>query len=161
MTDWIDPVRVIPHNKRPMDCTLALLADAANVSQEGKLNVLGAFANINTRAVPTVHPNMTLVLRFEASAAEAGESKRVQALLLDADGARQEGAGFEARFEVPPPQAGRRIRMHTIVNLVGTRFEREGDYQLAILINGDQKAEIPLSVTVIRPEEATPHDASN
>jgi len=30
-----------------MKATLALLADAANVSEEGKLNVLGIFNNIN------------------------------------------------------------------------------------------------------------------
>ena len=52
-----------------MDVTLALLADAANVSQDGKLNILGIFNGLGAAAFPATHPSMHLVLRFEASRA--------------------------------------------------------------------------------------------
>ncbi|MGB3906069.1 MAG: hypothetical protein WBB22_14235, partial [Anaerolineae bacterium] len=70
-----------------MKMTLALLADYANVSQEGKLNIMGIFDRIFTRAFPTAHPEMRLVMRFEFGAAELGRERRLEVKTLDADGA--------------------------------------------------------------------------
>jgi hypothetical protein len=135
-----------------MDCTLALLADAANVSQEGKLNILGAFANINAHSFPASHPMMQLVLRFEASPAEVGQEKAIRVLLLDADGKAQ-GEAITANWLVPEPKSpGRRVQVQTVLRLVGTTFPKEGDYVVAILINGEAKAEVPLSLTLV-PQE--------
>ena len=57
-----------------MRVKLALLADSANVSREGKLNLLGIFDAIFARELPTSHPHMHLVLRFEALPADAGST---------------------------------------------------------------------------------------
>lgn len=149
----IDTRNASVENGSLMDCTLALLADAANISQEGKLNVLGAFANISTQRVPTTHPEMSLVLRFEASPAKAGQTKNLDVVLMDEDG-NTSGGRLQANFVVPAPkQPGQRIRLHSIMRLQGTRFERAGNYRIAILVNGESKAEVPLSVTVIQAEE--------
>ena len=51
---------------------LAVLADYANVTSDGKLNILGIFDRMNVLNLPAVHPQMNLVLRLEAHrAAEA------------------------------------------------------------------------------------------
>jgi hypothetical protein len=44
---------------------LALLADSANVSQDGKLNILGIFENIMSFQFPVSHPTMALVFAVE------------------------------------------------------------------------------------------------
>jgi hypothetical protein len=41
-----------------VDVTLAVLADYANVSQEGKLNILGVFQEVNPVAFPAGVPQM-------------------------------------------------------------------------------------------------------
>ncbi len=64
-----------------MDVPLALIADAANISEEGKLNVLGVFNRITARELPATHPQLTLVLKFVADAVEAGQTKRLQIFL--------------------------------------------------------------------------------
>src|SRR6266516_902993 len=56
-----------------MEVKLALLADGANVSREGKLNLLGIFDTLFARSFPTTHPQMQLVIRFEAAAHERSE----------------------------------------------------------------------------------------
>ena len=55
-----------------MKIPMALLADEANVSQEGKLNVLGVFDRIAAAGFPTVHPKMVFVFRVQAEYADAG-----------------------------------------------------------------------------------------
>ena len=130
-----------------MNVTLALLADAANVSQEGKLNILGTFANINASKFPTRHPEMQLVLRFEASPAEASTKKKLEVKILDEDGQQVGAAGGE--FLVPTAEGGRRIRMQTLMRLRDTVFPKPGDYTFAILIDGKTEAEVPLSLTLL------------
>lgn len=55
-----------------MHVSFALFADAANISQEGKLNILGVFDALQVAAVPTVHPRATLIVRLKAIPEDAG-----------------------------------------------------------------------------------------
>jgi hypothetical protein len=134
-----------------MDVKLALLADAANVSQEGKLNILGTFANINATHFPTRHPEMQLVLRFEASPAEADMEKTLEVKVLDEDGQQIGGAGGKFLVGSPAP-SGRRIRMQTIMRITDAVFPQPGDYTFAVLIDGKTEAEVPLSLTLVEAE---------
>src|SRR5215217_3944288 len=52
-----------------MEVKLAVLADYANVSQDGKLNIMGIFQEINAPSLPFPLPQMFLVVPFE----EAGD----------------------------------------------------------------------------------------
>jgi hypothetical protein len=69
-----------------MKITLAVLADYANITREGKLNILGIFDAINTQDFPVTHPQMQLVMRFEADVSEAGKAKKLEIKLMDDDG---------------------------------------------------------------------------
>lgn len=71
-----------------MNVAFALLADAANQSREGKLNILGAFGEIYATNFPARHPEMHLVLRLDASPAEAGLRKKIRIIFLDQDSQR-------------------------------------------------------------------------
>jgi hypothetical protein len=128
-----------------MEVTLALLADAANISREGKLNVLGSFNNINATEFPCAHPQMVLVTRFDASRAEIGQTKQLEIRLIDPDGKTL--GTLSATFEVPDGPVGQRVSMDNILPLVNTAFERAGDHSFAILINGETKDEVRLKIT--------------
>jgi hypothetical protein len=52
--------------------SFALFADGANLSQEGKLNLLGIFDALQVTAFPSVHPRAHFVVRLKGSAADAG-----------------------------------------------------------------------------------------
>jgi len=134
-----------------MEVTLALLADAANVSQEGKLNILGAFANINAVKFPARHPEMQLVLRFEASPAEAETKKHLEVKVIAEDG--QAVGGFEGEFMVSSATSGQRIRMQTVMRILDAVFPKPGDYTFAVLIDGKTEYEVPLSLTLIAVEK--------
>ncbi len=126
-----------------MDIAFALLADAANVSREGKLNILGAFDRINGAQFPLTWPSMVLVTRFVASAAEYGQEKSIEIITLDADGKRLGAA--TGTMQVPSPEGGRVLKINHILPMTLT-FPGPGEYSIEILVNGEPKAAVPLDV---------------
>jgi hypothetical protein len=54
------------------DACFALFADAANLSQEGKLNILGVFDAVQVGQLPAIHPRAHLVVRLKGGAPDIG-----------------------------------------------------------------------------------------
>ncbi len=132
-----------------MNVTLAVLADYANISREGKLNVLGIFDVINVHTFPVIHSQMQLVMRFEADIAEAGMTKKVDIKLIDAEGNNLiELSGELALGQVRPGELFRADHLLTISNM---KFEKPGDYRFDIFINGEPKKQIPIKVVQLPP----------
>jgi len=132
-------------NGGSVEVTLAVVADSANVSVEGKLNILGNFSELMAKSFPARHPEMQLVLRMEASPAEVGMHKRLEMQLLDEDGGKI--SGFNADFDVPqPPKPGRPVSIQMITRMVDVVFPKAGSYVIHILIGGEEKATVPLAV---------------
>ena len=135
----------IGNNDRPMDIPLAVICDAANVSLEGKMNILGNFATINASKFPTRHPQMNLVLRMEASPAEIGMKKHLEVVIIDPDGERV--SGFTVEFEIPEAQvAGEPVGMQTVLSIRDTVFPRPGRYSIEVIVNQETKAHVPLTI---------------
>jgi len=53
--------------------SFAVFADAANLSQEGKLNVMGIFDALQVTTFPSVHPRTHFVIRLKGTAADVGK----------------------------------------------------------------------------------------
>lgn len=132
-----------------MDVKLALLADGANASGEGKLNILGIFNALHAPKFPCVHPHMCLVLRFEATRAEEGKTRNVEIQLADGDG--QKVFALNASLVVPKGSPGMPIRLDHILALNGVRFPKPGDYVFNVLIGDDQKAAVDLKLLQVAP----------
>ena len=120
-----------------------MLADAANVSREGKLNILGAFDRIYGSKFPLHWPRMVLVTRFEASAAEFGSEKSLEIITMDADG-KQLGKA-SGKMKISEGRTGRQIKINHVLPM-GMTFPAPGQYSIEILVNGEPKATVPLEV---------------
>ena len=134
-----------------MHVALALLADGANVTREGKLNLLGIFDTIFARTFPVTHPQMQLVLRFEAEPHEAGKRRDVEVQFLAGDGRplfRLPGAVMVQQRTV-----GDTVRMDQIVTLNNVQLEHPGPYRFHVVVDGEPAATVPLYVEQI----TTPH----
>ena len=128
-----------------VDVTLAVLADYANVSQDGKLNIMGIFQEVNPPELPFALPQMYLVVSFEAGPAEFDSFKHIRLALLDSDG--NEMLALEGQVQVPRPgRPGSRAYINQVIGLNGVIFERPGDYGFAILVNGDTRGTAALHV---------------
>lgn len=128
-----------------MDVTLSVLADYANITQDGKLNIMGVFTEVNPPELPFALPMMFLVTIYTASPAEVGSEKALRVTLLDGDG--KQLMNLETPITVPKPiRAGSRVQLNSVIGLGGVRFDKAGDYQFSILVGGEEKKSLPLHV---------------
>ena len=58
-----------------MHISFAVFADAANLSQEGKLNILGVFDAVQVAGLPAIHPRTHFVVRLKANGDDVGHHK--------------------------------------------------------------------------------------
>lgn len=134
-----------------MKVALGVLADYANVSAEGKLNIMGVFQVVYAAQFPLVYPQMHLILTLEADPSEMGIKKQLEIKLMGPDGAPLLGVGGEMEVPKGSPFPGTAIGLNHILGFQGVRFEKPGDYQFAVLISGDHKQSIPLKVVQVTP----------
>ena len=132
-----------------MKITLAVLADYANITREGKLNILGIFDVIHAQNFPITHPQMQLVMRFEADIAEEGKSKKLEIKLMDDDGKTL--FVLNGGFTLGQGQAGETMISNQILTINMMKFENPGNHEFKILINDELKAEVPLKVVQYNP----------
>jgi hypothetical protein len=123
---------------------MALIADEANISQEGKLNILGGFDRIAAPGFPIIHPKMVFVFRIEAGYGDSGKSVPVRVRLVDEDGAVLfEAGGDIVAPEVPP---GDFATAYQLFALAGVRFAGPGMYKFVVSLGDLPQHETPLVV---------------
>ncbi len=125
-----------------MRITLAVLADYANVSQDGKLNIMGVFSQILVPSVPISHPEMRLVLQMEVEQVELGREQSIEIRCMDQDGKdllRMEGSITVSK------ETDSKIFNH-ILDIKGLPFKKFGGHQFAIFVNNDLKKQISFDV---------------
>lgn len=127
-----------------MQVTLAVLADYAATTDQGKLVIAGVFETINAPTLPATHPMMALALRIHA---DPGEDRvhKLTLRLVDPDGAEVVPAlnGDVAFGEMHPVEGG---RAQIILNMPGVRFTKAGPHRMDILIDGRLEHSIDLAV---------------
>lgn len=133
-----------------MEVTLALLADYANVSREGKLNIMGIFDVIHALSFPARHPQMQLVMRFESDAAEAGTTKDVEVQLIDEDGKKL--MSISGQITLGKGRPGEPIATNQILTLNNMGFEKPGNYEFKILIQEEVRETVRLKVVQMSPQ---------
>lgn len=129
-----------------MQVKLALLADYANVTGDGKLNILGIFDRINLVQMPAIHPQMHLVLRLEAQPAERDRAHGIEIRLHDPEGTTI----FEVKGDIVPHGEGAYpVSTNQILTLNNLQLEKIGAYNFVVFINNDLKSELPLHVEFV------------
>jgi hypothetical protein len=77
--------------------------------------------------------------------AEVGMHKNLEMQLLDEDGGKI--TGFNADFDVPQPaRPGEPVSIQSITRILDVVFPKAGKYAIHILIGGEEKASVPLTV---------------
>ena len=127
-----------------MEVVMAVLAQGFEV-QDGLPNIFGVFSRIVPEFLPIMSQPMTLVVNYQASAAESGMAKTFGILLMDEDGTHL--TRFEHTGVVDPPdRPGRRIEWTNHYNFPPMKFDKPGDYAFSILVDGDEKRSVSLYV---------------
>jgi hypothetical protein len=124
-----------------MDVTLAVCCDAANLSREGKLNLLGIFNSIHAAQFPCSHPHLALVLRVEARMGEEG-TYPLDLKLVDEDGHELFVIGGQVSLQGAQP--GRPMTAQTIMDINNFQLPRAGVYTFEIFIDKKHMRSIPI-----------------
>ena len=126
---------------------LFLVADYANVTGDGKLNVMGIFNDINAVNFPARHSSMHLIAKLGPELSEYGQKRSFTVILMDPDG--NHIMELSGEFDVPQGQGGRKPEVNIILDLKDVILPKSGRYQLVLLIDKDQKDELTLYVNQI------------
>ncbi|HET6362005.1 MAG TPA: hypothetical protein VFH11_08105 [Gemmatimonadota bacterium] len=116
-----------------MEITLAVCCDAANVSREGKLNLLGIFNSIHAAEFPCTHPHLALVLRVEARLGEEG-TYPLEIRLVDEDG--QQLFHINGQLSLQGAEPGRPMTAQTIMDINNLQLPRPGTFAFEVLLDG-------------------------
>lgn len=109
-----------------MEVTFGALADAANISAERKLNILGIFDTIWVSGFPVQHPVLVYAFRLLAEHADQGRTHTISVSLVDPDAKTLWAA--DAQVTVGEVVAGRFQHLDQVIQLTAVHFAKPGRY---------------------------------
>lgn len=131
-----------------MNVSFALFADAANLSQEGKLNILGVFDAVQVGQMPAVHPRAHLVVRLKGTPLDVGVHR---VALRWVNPAGSELWSSEGQVELaPPPQSVTEVDI-PLIAAIDLPLDLPGSYTMQIAVNDEPRADVPLHVRAVAP----------
>ena len=126
-----------------MHIAFALFADAANISQEGKLNILGVFDALQVAQLPAVHPRATLVVRVKGTAADSG-THAVGMHWINPSGV--ELWSSQGQLDIGTPPAGVTEIDFPLIAGLDLPLDLAGAYIMRITLDAQQAMELKLQI---------------
>jgi hypothetical protein len=127
-----------------MHISFAVFADGANLSQEGKLNVLGVFDALHVSGFPSLHPRTHFVVRLKGTVEDTGAHTLTFSwvnpegdTLWSSDGELNVAPGPNPAMEMDLP----------IIAVIDLPLNLPGLYTMQVALDGELTAEVRLHVT--------------
>jgi hypothetical protein len=131
-----------------MHISFAVFADGANLSQEGKLNVLGVFDALQVGGFPALHPRTHFVLRLKGSLDDIGNHRLTftwlnpqDEELWSSDGELNVAPGPNPTFEMDLP----------VIAVIDLPLNSPGQYTMRVALDGRPTADVRLFVSAVTP----------
>jgi hypothetical protein len=135
-----------------MHVSFALFADAANLSQEGKLNILGVFDALQVASLPAIHPRAHLVVHLKGTGSDVG-AHTVNFRWLSPSGNELWNSSGDLNVGAPPP--GTTEMDLPLIAQLDLPIDSAGSYTMAIAIDGDHT--IDVGIVVRTPQQIAPN----
>lgn len=127
-----------------MHISFAVFADGANLSQEGKLNVLGVFDALHVSGFPSLHPRTHFVVRLKGTVEDTGAHTLTFSwvnpegdTLWSSDGELNVAPGPNPAMEMDLP----------IIAVIDLPLNLPGLYTMQVALDNELTAEVRLHVT--------------
>ena len=136
-----------------MHLSFAVFADAANLSQEGKLNVLGVFDALQVGGFPAVHPRATLVVRLKGGREDAG-SHSVRMQWINPRGQELWQSTGEIDIGVPPNDV---VELDLpLIAQIDLPLDGPGRYEMIVSVDDKVTTQLALHVRMVATAAAMP-----
>ena len=130
-----------------MKCQLAALCDAANMSANGKLNILGEFDTLFARQVPAVHPCLVFVAKLKTGERDVG-AHTFHLRVVDDD--MNLVTSLDGQFDVRgQPVPGIESGFPVILQITNAAFGAYGSYMFELRVDNTKMCELPLQVRTV------------
>jgi hypothetical protein len=126
-----------------MQVTFALFADAANLSQEGKLNILGVFDALQVATLPAIHPRAHLVVHLKGGSLDVG-THSVGLRWLNPSGQKLWESSGELNVGAPPNGVSEMDL--PLIAQIDLPMDAAGGYLMSIDIDGTHTIDVPVQV---------------
>jgi len=126
-----------------MHISFALFADAANLSQEGKLNILGVFDAVQVGSLPSLHPRAHLVVRLKGDRSDVG-NHRVTMRWINPRGNELWSSTGDISVGLPP--TGVNELDLPLIASVDLPLDVAGAYQMSVSLDDQPRADVTLQV---------------
>lgn len=126
----------------------ALVADYANVTGDGKPNVVGITDRLYAYQFPAVHRELFVVNGIETDNEDEGSSQEIVVNVIDPDGHTL--AEIRGQLDINGPKQTFH-QLHCIRDLT---FAAPGSYQVNIFYSGQQVAEYGIELVQLPPPDA-------
>ena len=136
--------------------SFAVFADAANISQEGKLNVLGIFDALHVSSFPSLHPRAHFVVRVKGSITDAGPHQLAFRWVNPADKELWTSSG---ELQVEPGQKPALEMDLPIIAVIDLPLDGAGQYSMRVDLDGEPVSRV--GVFVNGPGQAGPFAAQS
>lgn len=126
-----------------MHLAFALFADAANLSQEGKLNIMGVFDALHVEHFPTLHPRTSFVVQFKGDGSDVG-SHQLQIQWMSPSGTELWSSDGDLTFGQPATESAE-VGFPLLVQL-DLPLDSAGSYRMRVTLDQVVMAEVPVHV---------------
>jgi hypothetical protein len=128
-----------------MKLNFGFICDYASFSENGKLNILGIFKNINGTSVPLVHPQLYIVVNILID--KPGNYKEIIKLVRKEDNTE---IITPLEFNLAAPQAAdeKKVELGVVGQMNNVKFDKGGEYIFKIILNDEVIGEIPLKISI-------------
>lgn len=124
---------------------MMFVADAANATANGKLNVLGIFGQIGATTFPCRHTSMVLVIKITLDIGEPINKRPFAIQLLDEDG-KLHLVDIAGEIEFKRTKEGLPPEVNMMINLDNLEFPEPGTYAFKLLMNDVIQQTVPIQV---------------
>ena len=131
-----------------MRIPLALLADHASLTNDGKLNILGIFEAFRAKEIPTTLAAMSVVFQLVEDTPRTSEPYRVAVRCRAPDG--REVFMLDGKLNVR--DGSEPLNVPQIIRIENLRIEAYGRHLFEVLVDGEGLSGIPLDVIPSTPE---------
>jgi len=129
-----------------LELSLAVAADYASTTAEGKLNILGIFDQLNAPGFPLTLPQFFVVLVLVFGPQETDRQVTVRIQLVD--GKDAEIVALQGVVTTPPeiPEGRQQGLLNQLIGLSGVSFHRHGAHRFRVFLDGLEQKPIYLYV---------------
>lgn len=125
-----------------MKTEIFVIAENANMSGEGKINIFAIFNRIQSPQFPTIYPRPTIVIKLALELGERPSNRKVALYFAGEDNNSQQVKIMEQVVQFPPRIGGFNPDTVIILNVNAIGFEKPGTYQFILHVDDNFQASL-------------------